>query len=180
MSPQEASDLVRGTCGSSPFSSLWKTRSRINACVLTVSTRPPLPPQHTPCTGSAGPRSREWSAGLREAGCIWLLHYRPFHWLGCTELMNWGSGQEHIIGRNEFLSQPSQEAAGPGWSQRRPHSWMRGRWGGGWGGRVCRGPFMSQKQNPSWRHDGALGCWISTRGSIHKSAESHFIVIASC
>lgn len=28
--------------------------------------------------------------------------------------MNWGSGQEPIIGRNEFLSQPSQEACGPG------------------------------------------------------------------
>lgn len=89
-----------------------KTRSWINACVLTVSTQPAL--------GALARRAWEWSGGLGEPGCIWLLHYRPFHWLGCSELMNWGSGQEHIIGRNEFLSQPSQEAAGPGWSPQRP------------------------------------------------------------
>lgn len=35
-------------------SSLWRTRSGINAPVQTVSTHPspPLPPQHTPCAGS--------------------------------------------------------------------------------------------------------------------------------
>lgn len=67
-----------------------------------------------------GSGSQEWSAKPRKPDCIWLLHYRPFHWLGCTELMNWGSGQEHIMGRNEFLSQPSQEATGPGLSQQKP------------------------------------------------------------
>ncbi len=66
------------------------------------------------CSGSLEPRSGPW-----EPGCIWLLHYKPFHWLGCTELMNWSSGQEHIIGRNEFLSQLSHEAASPGWSHAR-------------------------------------------------------------
>lgn len=84
---------------------------------------PPPTPTHT-LHWELGSGSREWSARPREPGCIWLLHYRPFHWLGCTELMNWGSGQEHIIGRNEFLSQPSQEATGPGWSQQRP--WLNG------------------------------------------------------
>ncbi len=66
------------------------------------------------CSGSLEPRPGPW-----EPGCIWLLHYKPFHWLGCTELMNWSSGQEHIIGRNEFLSQLSHEAASPGWSHAR-------------------------------------------------------------
>lgn len=79
--------------------------------------------QH-PALGARGLGARNGVPGSREPGCIWLLHYRPFHWLGCTELMNWGSGQEHIIGRNEFLSQPSQEAAGPGWSQQKP--WLSG------------------------------------------------------
>lgn len=111
---------------SSLSSSLWKARSWINASVQSVSILPlPLPPTSTHTLHwELGSGSWEWSAGPREPGCIWLLHYRPFHWLGCTELMNWGSGQEHIIGRNEFLSQPSQEATGPSWSQEKP--WLNG------------------------------------------------------
>lgn len=95
-------------------------------CPFPPPPHPPTTPTHT-LHWELGSGSWEWSAGPREPGCIWLLHYRPFHWLGCTELMNWGSGQEHIIGRNEFLSQPSQEATGPGWSQQRAMAeWRRG------------------------------------------------------
>lgn len=79
----------------------------------------------------------------RKPDCIWLLHYRPFHWLGCTELMNWGSGQEHIMGRNEFLSQPSQEATGPDLSQQKP--WLNEEEGS------VSVPIHEEETEPRWR-----------------------------
>lgn len=115
---------------------------RCRLCPLSLPPPPPL--RCITLHWEPGSACWEWSVGPREPGCIWLLHYRPFHWLGCTELMNWGSGQEHIIGRNEFLSQPSQEATGPGWSQQRP-------WLNGGGGGCIWGPLSSQKQDVDGR-----------------------------
>lgn len=117
LNPQETADLWWSTCESSLSTSIWKARSWINASMQSVHSPLVIAPT---LHWELGSGSREWSARPREPGCIWLLHYRPFHWLGCTELMNWGSGQDHIIGRNEFLSQTSQEAIGSGWNQHEP------------------------------------------------------------
>lgn len=110
-------------------------------------------PYEKPCL-----ESRESKAGPRESGCIWLLHYRPFHWLGCTELMNWGSGQEPIIGRNEFLSQPSQEACGPGepaltrvsGKGKKPGWALRGIWIQAWRSRMDLDKIRAHQQHLSW------------------------------
>lgn len=154
---RETADLVWNACEGSLSASIWKTRSCINAPVQTLSipTPHPLypPPQCTPCTGSQGLGVENGVLGPDNHAASDCFITGPFIDLVCTELMNWGSGQEHIIGRNEFLSQPSREATGPGCME--PTEAMA-EWEGG--GRIQARSWA--RCEIYWEHEWAVGCWI--------------------